>query len=216
MFKVINNATLLYWGTKGFYPNIQTVRWGRKPIWLPTAKSKLFKVAPRKKLPVEEYEELKRLHNNYRTKIKSIRKYFEDNYSIHNMEKFDEEQHKNTIEADFARCNVVNDEWNANVKVLREQRVNKELEDTLNVAKQRLQERIEFNAKKHEMIEEIVRREKEAAKDFITIDKIDSAIEYAINNPVDYNYALDLEGNKISGQETNSLDKKNQKVIVNQ
>lgn len=51
----------------------QTVRWRRKPRWLPTARSKMFRVPERKKLPFNEYEELKTLFNNYRTEMKSLR-----------------------------------------------------------------------------------------------------------------------------------------------
>lgn len=61
--------------SKQFEPNIiytQCIRWKRKPIWLPTAKSKVFRVPPRPKIPIEEYIELKRLNNNYRTAMKSL------------------------------------------------------------------------------------------------------------------------------------------------
>lgn len=53
-------------------PHIQCVRWKRKPIWLPTAKSKLFRIPNRPVIPIEEYNELKRLHNNYKTLMKSV------------------------------------------------------------------------------------------------------------------------------------------------
>lgn len=51
----------------------QCVRWKRKPIWLPTAKSKLFRVPKRPTYPVEEFEEFKRLNNHYRTYMSSLR-----------------------------------------------------------------------------------------------------------------------------------------------
>lgn len=47
--------------------------WKRKPIWLPMAKTKVFKIPPRPVVPPEEYEEMKRIHNHYRTVVKSIR-----------------------------------------------------------------------------------------------------------------------------------------------
>lgn len=53
-------------------PCIQCVRWKRKPIWLPTAKSKIFRVPERPVIPIEDYCELKRLFNNYRTIMKSL------------------------------------------------------------------------------------------------------------------------------------------------
>lgn len=45
---------------------VQSVRWRRKPRWLPTARSKMFKVPERHILPDEEKQEWLRLNNNYR------------------------------------------------------------------------------------------------------------------------------------------------------
>lgn len=46
--------------------SVQTVRWHRKPRWLPVAKTKLFKVPERQKEDPEERAELMRLHHNYK------------------------------------------------------------------------------------------------------------------------------------------------------
>lgn len=52
----------------------QTIRWRkRKPMRLGTAKSKLFRVPPRIRIPEEESIEILRLSNNYRTYMKSIK-----------------------------------------------------------------------------------------------------------------------------------------------
>lgn len=50
----------------------ECVRWHRKPRWVPIAKSKLFKIPDRKRLPPDEREEFRRLHNNYRAHMRSI------------------------------------------------------------------------------------------------------------------------------------------------
>lgn len=49
------------------------VRWATKPRWLPIAKTKVFRVAPRRVLPPEEEAEMKRLKRIYRTRMKSIK-----------------------------------------------------------------------------------------------------------------------------------------------
>lgn len=59
----------------------QTVRW-RKPRWVPQAKSKIFRVPPRRVPPEDERLELMRLHNNYRTKIKSLRRYLTEKHCV--------------------------------------------------------------------------------------------------------------------------------------
>lgn len=46
--------------------SVQCVRWRRKPRWIPTAKSKMFKVPERKHEDPEERSELMRLHQNYK------------------------------------------------------------------------------------------------------------------------------------------------------
>lgn len=45
---------------------LEFIRWRRKPRWLPTAKSKLYRVPERKQQTPEEKAELLRLHNNYK------------------------------------------------------------------------------------------------------------------------------------------------------
>lgn len=45
---------------------VQCVRWRRKPRWMPVAKSRVFKVPERTKVPEDERVELLRLHNNYK------------------------------------------------------------------------------------------------------------------------------------------------------
>lgn len=59
-----------------FVPNsiyTQCVRWKRKPIWLPPAKSKMFRIPERPVIPKEEDLELQRLNNNYRTYMISFK-----------------------------------------------------------------------------------------------------------------------------------------------
>lgn len=52
---------------------VQFVRWRRKPRWLPVAKSKLFRIPERPRIPEDEANELRRLNNNYNTLVRSVR-----------------------------------------------------------------------------------------------------------------------------------------------
>lgn len=77
--RIINVNTLMM-GTVGlcetFVPNsvyTQCIRWKRKPIWLPTAKSKVFRVPKKPVISNEEKLELQRLYNNYRTYMTSFK-----------------------------------------------------------------------------------------------------------------------------------------------
>lgn len=51
----------------------QTIRWWkRKPMWLPIAKTKKFRIPRVPVIPDEDKFELKYLHNNYRTLARSV------------------------------------------------------------------------------------------------------------------------------------------------
>lgn len=184
------------------YTNLITRRWARKPISLGTAKSKLFRVPKRPQIPIEEAEEIKRLFNNYRTNMKSVRKYLESKYAVSTLETSDPEQQKKIFEEDFARCMEINDQWNAQQKVLREKQMADRLQREIELAKSTIAEYEKQHQLQMEQIEDIVRQEKERSKTFITPDSLDEAIENALANVVDYNYAIDLEGNKYYGRET--------------
>lgn len=53
------------------FANASFVRW-RKRRWIPVTPSKLFVVRERTPQDLQEYEELKKLHANYRTTLRSI------------------------------------------------------------------------------------------------------------------------------------------------
>ncbi|RZC33578.1 MRP-S26 domain containing protein [Asbolus verrucosus] len=184
------------------YQNLQSVRWRRKPIWMPTAKSKLYRIPVKPVIPEEEKEEIKRLYNNYRTYIKSIRRFLTYKHSVLLMAKSDTEQLKKAFDEDFMRCKEINDKWNEDLKKLREERVAKQLQEEIEFAKNRMANLIKQKEQKLAEAEEIVRKEKQMVGTFITPENLDEVIEKALSNPVDYNFAIDLEGNRIIGRET--------------
>lgn len=205
MLRLTSNIGRLSLSSEAFttnFNNLQSVRWRRKPRWLPTAKSKVFKVPKRPEVPEEEKLELMKLYNNYRTQIKSLRKYFDRKYNIRYQQSTDIEQHMKDFEQDFARCTALNDTWNAERQKVREKRLAETIKQEVEIAEQRLLNRTLIWEKEREEAEMIVRREKEAAKTFITPENLDQAIEYAITNPVDHNFSIDLEGNRYVGRET--------------
>lgn len=177
-------------------------KWCRKP-WNQTAKSKIFRVPKRPVVPPEEGIEMTRLFNNYRTQVKSLKAYLESKYCVSNLKTSDPEEIKRLFEEDFARCMKINDEWNEQQRIIREQQAAERLEKEIEFAKKQIQEHEEEMRVKKEMIEELVRQEKEKSKSFILdLEALDAAIEKALENPTDYNFAIDLEGNKIYGRET--------------
>lgn len=196
------------------YTNFQSLRWRRKPRWLPVAKSKMYRVPPRTVTPTEERLELMRLYNNYRTQMKAIRSYLHSEYNVKSVI-VDTEEHEKRFAEEFAACCKVNDAWNEERRREREARHMSELEQSKQVAYKRLDERLESNKKLLESVEEIVRKEKEASKNFITAENIDAAIEQVLASTVDYNFAIDLEGNFYHGRDTKPEPPKEQVKISN-
>lgn len=62
---VTNRISYEFYNISSNRLNVQSVRW-RKPISLGTAKSKMFRVPPRRKEDPEERAELFRLNSNYK------------------------------------------------------------------------------------------------------------------------------------------------------
>lgn len=175
-------------------PCIQSVRWKRKPIWLPMAKSKLYKIPPSPVPRPEEYEELKRLHNNYRTLMKSLRQFFID-YEAKKAEVFSENVVKHNAEEDFKICSYVNDIWNKEVAALREQRLAMERELRVKEIKMKIEEKAIRDLKIQERVDAEIRKAKEEAVTFITRDNIDEAIKNTLQTIVNHNVAIDSNGN---------------------
>uniref|UniRef100_A0AAG5CZ88 Small ribosomal subunit protein mS26 n=1 Tax=Anopheles atroparvus TaxID=41427 RepID=A0AAG5CZ88_ANOAO len=174
-----------------------TVRYRRKPRWLGTAKSKLFRVPERKKQIEEEVEELKRLHNNYRTQMKAVRNFLRDEVEAYKLVsraglvlQTPEEE-----EAEWQDALRRNEEWNQQTAAVREERLSAERAARKEHILERLVLKEQREMNKQEEIEAKVRAEKEQSKSFITRENIDKAIELALVQPTSYNFALDRDGN---------------------
>ncbi|EDO64142.2 AGAP004481-PA [Anopheles gambiae str. PEST] len=186
-----------------------TVRFRRKPRWLGTAKSKLFRVPERKKQIEEEIEELKRLHNNYRTQMKAVRNFLRDEVEAYKLVsraglvlQTPEEE-----EAEWQEALRRNEEWNRQTAAKREERLAAERSARKEYILERLLLKEQREMDKKEQIEAKVRIEKEQSKTFITRDNIDKAIELALVQPTSYNFALDREGNLHRSTDSSAKEK---------
>ncbi|XP_019537310.3 small ribosomal subunit protein mS26 [Aedes albopictus] len=182
------------------------VRFRRKPRWLGTAKSKLFRVPERHQQVDEEVTELKRLHNNYHTQMKAVRRFLMDEVAASKLisragmiiQTPEEEA------AEWEELQRINEEWNRTVGEVREKRLADEREQRKNYILERLVAKEQRDQEKRERVEEKVRLEKELSKNYITRENIDKAIEMALVQPMSYNFAIDLSGNiRRHGEEQN-------------
>ncbi|XP_012526254.1 probable 28S ribosomal protein S26, mitochondrial [Monomorium pharaonis] len=198
--RIMNTLTMGLCET--FVPNsvyTQCVRWKRKPIWLPTAKSKVFRVPKRPVIPIEEKEELQRLYNNYKTYMTSFRAYLWQ-IAQKNKVQLDKADNVQLEEEDFKKCSAINDEWNAEIAEKREIRLEEMRAERRNTILQNLLRHEQKKEMKIARLNELVRKVKEESVTFITAENVDAAIEECLTKVVNHNRALDLEGNWHEGK----------------
>ncbi|KAL1122506.1 hypothetical protein AAG570_002837 [Ranatra chinensis] len=188
--------------------NQQCVRWRRKPRWLPVAKTKVFRVPVKNHAPPEEQKELKRLHDNYKTAMKSIRYYFTQRAVKLATGPEVVAEHKRLEEEDHSNCIRLNDEWNAEVALLREERIMREKEAKHEAILKAVEDHKRQMEERRLKVEEFIRLEKEKSKTYITPQNIDAAIERALSNEVDYNFSIDVQGNIYKGRRAKPETKK--------
>ncbi|XP_050302440.1 probable 28S ribosomal protein S26, mitochondrial [Anthonomus grandis grandis] len=174
----------------------------RKPRWIPTAKTKKFRVPTRPQIPKDEELELLRLNNNYRTQIKSIRAFLREKHSTLFQKSLDPEEILKLFREDFDACKAINDKWNEEIRVIREKRMEEMLQNDIEFAQKRMELELEKRHQLQELAESLVRKEKDVSSSFITAENIDEAIDKALESFVDYNFAIDETGEKIVGRET--------------
>jgi len=105
-----------------------------------------------------------------------------------------------TEEKDFEACNAINDEWNAEVAKKREIKLTEIREKRRNIILQRLLAQEQRHEIQKKILNEQIRKTKEESVTFITAENVDAAIEECLTNIVNYNRALDLEGNWHEGK----------------
>lgn len=183
---------------------LQSVRWKRKPIWLPPAKSKLFRVPVKPKMPEEELNEMKRLNSNYKTYMNSVIQYFRN---IHSGEAFQNMQYKleEAWKVEFAESIRLNDEWNQKIAAERNERLEKKMQEEIEHKKDLLAKRKEREAEKIAKMEAEVAAALKNAENYITEENIDAALEEILNNVINYNYSIDVNGN-IDREDPTNID----------
>nr|SVE75449.1 EOG090X0FQ9 [Daphnia dolichocephala] len=178
--------------------------WVRKPLGSPMAKSKIFRIAPKPILPDDEKAEIKRLYDNYKNSMKSIRQYFFEQ-SLKQAESGEVAQMKHRLEEEeHNRLMEENRLENEKTAILREERLKMQAEKTQKDVLASLIKK-EKEARLHDIqIEAILA--KQMSTPFIKPENIEKAIEEALANPMNFNFAIDLDGYVYRGKDT-SIEK---------
>ncbi|CAG5056863.1 unnamed protein product [Parnassius apollo] len=176
----------------------------RKPRWLPVAKSKIYRIPKRPVVSEEERIELLRINNNYKTQMRAIRRFYHEEMikERSTLESASSEMSLRLEAEEWERCVQLNDKWNAQVAAEREERRKKEFEKMEEYALARIEAKDKELKEKIAQASERIRRQKELSTTFITPETLDEAIDHALANPTDYNFAIDLEGQQYLGRDT--------------
>lgn len=157
-------------------------------------------------------------HFNSRTQLRSVRQFLREEVVRH--EETSTADHivltPEQEEAEFQKCLDVNAAWNAAIAKERDQRLAKEREDKVAYVQERLEARQLREEERREQANQRVLREIELSKTYITRENLDAAIEAALANPVDHNFAIDLAGNLYCGRNTSQLPDANPNPEPNQ
>ncbi|KAG6451307.1 probable 28S ribosomal protein S26, mitochondrial [Manduca sexta] len=195
---------------------VQTASAHRKPRWLPVAKSKIYRIPKRPVISEDEKKELLRLHNNYRTQMRAIKRFYFDELvkEMASKQSATSEMSQRLEAEEWLRCVELNDKWNAQVALDREERRKQEVAAMEEYTLARMEAKDKELKARIEKASEKIREEKELSKSFITPETLDAAIDHAIANPTDYNFAIDLKGNKYMGRDTPTVPPKEEKVAA--
>lgn len=109
-------------------------------------------------------------------------------------------------EEEFQRCLNENAAWNALIASERNVRLANEREAKVAYVQERLDAYKLSQEERIERADKRIQYEIQQSKTFITHENLDEAIEVALANPVDYNYAIDMAGNLYKGRATQSLN----------
>ncbi|XP_028159504.1 small ribosomal subunit protein mS26 [Ostrinia nubilalis] len=195
---------------------VQCAEAHRKPRWVPVAKSKIYRIPKRPEVSEEERLELLRINNNYKTQMRAIRRFYhEDMIKEKSTKDSASSEMSLRLEAqEWERCVELNEKWNAQVALEREERRKQELVKMEEAALMRMEAKDRELRERIQKASEQIRREKELSSTFITPDTLDAAIDHALANPVDYNFAIDLQGNQFQGRDTPVPPKKPEQKLA--
>ncbi|XP_035663803.1 28S ribosomal protein S26, mitochondrial-like [Branchiostoma floridae] len=169
---------------------------GRKPRHVPRAPSKANYVRKPTPIDPDEHVFLKTAYNHYRTQFRAVRSLFQEEYLARKRQEEGADTAKREKEEDEEHFKLMEFNRRENER-MHQERLVREQRQALEREQADLEMSIQNEQREQEMVErmdELVRQEKEASKHFITLDNVEEAIESALADPKNYNFAVDREG----------------------
>ncbi|CAG0901507.1 unnamed protein product [Cyprideis torosa] len=177
-------------------------RYTAAPPWAPyTMKHILDVKKPNDRVFMERKEEY-RLYMQYYTQVRVIQEHFKR--EVRALEKAGEEtlRLQEVAERKYDDLLKENDQENERLSKLRSVRLAREMEEMeLNIL-ERLEEHEEEERRKRQKALEAIQKQELASAAYIREDQLDRVIAEALENPVDYNFVLYLDGTILRGRTT--------------
>ncbi|XP_037093036.1 probable 28S ribosomal protein S26, mitochondrial [Pollicipes pollicipes] len=145
---------------------------------------------------------MKRLYNNYRTAMKSLKSYLRQDWELRQSNRaqpghvLSPEQE----EAEHRQLMAFNDAENARMAAEAEQRLAEQTEAVRRKVAALQQAALEQQKKDSQRAVELIRTQEEISRMYIPRDKLEEEIEKALADEVDYNYAIDKDGTRYEGR----------------
>lgn len=184
------------------------VRFARKPIWMRTADSKLFRIAEHNFYSPEEIDKIKSIHKTYTAQVYSLQQFMKHEFFIPASQSGGLPLEFVKKEQELDRILLVeNDAENVRIAKIREEVLQEQFKQLEMKLLREKYARDQKSAEDAALIDEYIKNLKSDSDSFVTEDNIESLIDRILENPISHEYAI-----TISGQKVKSLKSSNQQV----
>jgi len=186
-----------------FVRHVGGIKSHRKPRYLPRAPSKMFKLVPKSTIPDEEINQILQLKYAHHDKMAALTQYLWEDYLLNSDTGEAAKLKAQQEEEEHRRLLALNDETNRQVAVRREARVAADAAASEVRIREEVRNHEEEEARRLELARNLVTSEIQDMRGVIKDgEALAKAVMEALDNPVDYEYSIDLEGNIYPGRYT--------------
>ncbi len=172
----------------------------RKPRWIPLANSTLLRPPAQDFTPQSEHEQMNVLKVAYNERLSAIVQYLYEDYLIYSDVGEAAREAARREQKEHERLLEENQRDNQRVAALRDQRQKVEREQREKEILQKVAEKKRLDEQKRQETEELVGEVIEDMANLVTMENLVENIEKALDEPLDYEYAIDLQGHIYRGR----------------
>lgn len=173
------------------------VRYARKPIWMATAPSKLFRIPENTFYSPEEVEQIQILDRAHKNQIRSLMEFFKVEFYIPATQLGGLPKEFVELEAkEDEKLIEENDRINAQIAKQREEYFSKMIQDLEDKVMEAKLDKEEELAEIGKRIDDYIKVQVSDPNNFVTPDNLDQMLEKAIESPTTYEFFIDKSGKR--------------------